>query len=276
AARYPSLCFGSCRLFNAQHHLKANGYASHEAWRDDWRAARSAQFMVIGSNDEAGGNKTCRARIGEDGCVDLDLYLGADRGHVAFDGLRLPHGHAAWLAAITAADAECALSLAWQKQTARDAAGLDGACLAAFRKERTARRRAQPKLGHALTDRFVKDGYGWRIVVTVTKEQTRLRPDFARGAMGLDLNDQHVSRTRVGADGGLLDSRDLALVTCGKSNGQRLARMHDVAHALVQEAHHLHVPVVIEKLDFAAKKRRLREVGCVADARRLSSFAYAR
>ncbi|MBO0710247.1 MAG: hypothetical protein J2P47_03090, partial [Acetobacteraceae bacterium] len=43
--------------FNAQHHLKANGYASHEAWRDDWRAARSAQFMVTGSG-KTGSGKT--------------------------------------------------------------------------------------------------------------------------------------------------------------------------------------------------------------------------
>lgn len=46
------------------------------------------------------------------------LYLGKTHGHVRFEGPVRPHGHGAWLAAIAAADAECAVSLAWQKETA--------------------------------------------------------------------------------------------------------------------------------------------------------------
>ena len=35
------LCFGSKKLWRKQYHLEANGYASHDEWREDWRAARS-------------------------------------------------------------------------------------------------------------------------------------------------------------------------------------------------------------------------------------------
>ena len=41
------LCFGSRRLWRKQHHLEANGYASHEEWRRDWQDARSAQRRVL-------------------------------------------------------------------------------------------------------------------------------------------------------------------------------------------------------------------------------------
>ena len=35
------LCFGSKRLWRKQHHLEANGHASHEEWLGDWRESRS-------------------------------------------------------------------------------------------------------------------------------------------------------------------------------------------------------------------------------------------
>ncbi len=36
-----SLCFGSSKLWRKQHHLTANGYASHEEWLKVWQTARS-------------------------------------------------------------------------------------------------------------------------------------------------------------------------------------------------------------------------------------------
>jgi hypothetical protein len=179
--KYPSICFGSRRLFNAQHYRDENGYGTHAEWLDDWRAARSDQFMVVGSNDEPSGNKTCRASVAEDGSVSLDLYLGAKNGHLTLNGLLLPHGHAEWLAAIAAADVECAVSQAWQKETAGQVADMDAARVTAFRKERTQLRKAEPKLGHPIAYRFVRDRYGWRIFVTVTRNVTRLQPDFFGG-----------------------------------------------------------------------------------------------
>ena len=36
-----SLCFGAKKLFRAQFDLEANGYATHEDWKNDWRQARN-------------------------------------------------------------------------------------------------------------------------------------------------------------------------------------------------------------------------------------------
>jgi IS605 OrfB family transposase len=58
--RKPPITFGGRKLWNAQHHLKENGYASHEEWLKAWREARSGEFFLIGSKDESFGNQSCQ------------------------------------------------------------------------------------------------------------------------------------------------------------------------------------------------------------------------
>ena len=55
AAGRVRLCLGSKKLWRKQHHLKQNGYHSHEEWQRDWRDARSNEFFVLGSRDETSG-----------------------------------------------------------------------------------------------------------------------------------------------------------------------------------------------------------------------------
>src|SRR5450631_4134519 len=55
----PRICFGSRKLFNAQHHLHPNGFASHEDWLATWQEQRDSQFFVLGSKDESGGCQGC-------------------------------------------------------------------------------------------------------------------------------------------------------------------------------------------------------------------------
>ena len=52
------ICFGSRKLFNAQHHLKANGYENHQQWLSDWRQMRSGRFLCIGKSTKGGGTMT--------------------------------------------------------------------------------------------------------------------------------------------------------------------------------------------------------------------------
>ncbi|WP_414620758.1 hypothetical protein [Calothrix sp. CCY 0018] len=41
------ICFGSQKLFNAQYHLKENGYKSREEWLADWRKSRSGNIYSL-------------------------------------------------------------------------------------------------------------------------------------------------------------------------------------------------------------------------------------
>ena len=69
------LCFGSKKLWHQQYYLEANGYASHDDWLADWRAARSDEFFVLGSKDETSGCQLCVATVQDDGRITLRLRL---------------------------------------------------------------------------------------------------------------------------------------------------------------------------------------------------------
>ena len=90
----PQLCFGGKQLFHAQFHLAENGYQCHGAWLNDWRAKRSAQFLVLGSKDESAGCQGCQARANLDGSFDLRLRLpdALGGGHLGITGIRFKYG----------------------------------------------------------------------------------------------------------------------------------------------------------------------------------------
>jgi hypothetical protein len=69
------LCFGSKKLFNAQFNLEANGFSSHEEWKQEWEEKRSSEFFILGSKSETGGNQSCTAFLQEDGKLSLRLRL---------------------------------------------------------------------------------------------------------------------------------------------------------------------------------------------------------
>jgi len=56
----PALCFGSSKLFNAQHHLAANGFKDHAAWKKEWQRARNSEMFFLGSKSKINGNQYVR------------------------------------------------------------------------------------------------------------------------------------------------------------------------------------------------------------------------
>ena len=52
-----SICFGTKKLFKAQYNLEENGYKEHNEWLDDWKKARSSNFLMVGSKTYKGGNQ---------------------------------------------------------------------------------------------------------------------------------------------------------------------------------------------------------------------------
>lgn len=86
------LCFGSRKLFNAQHHLDENGFVSHADWRKAWTAKRSSQFFVLGSKDETSGCQGCVLTHVEGDRFLVRLRLnGAVRRVISFEA-KFAHG----------------------------------------------------------------------------------------------------------------------------------------------------------------------------------------
>ncbi len=91
------LCFGSKRFWRKQHHLAENGYASHQEWLRDWRAARSDEFFVPDSRETA-GCLLCVVTVADDGSLTLrlrlpDCFARQHGKYLTIQGVRFAHGH---------------------------------------------------------------------------------------------------------------------------------------------------------------------------------------
>jgi IS605 OrfB family transposase len=252
AAGRVRLCFGSKRLFHAQFDLAANGYASPAAWKADWQRTRSGQFFVLGSGDETAGNQSCQASIGADGSLRLRLRLpdalGALGSSKTLDltAVRLTYGHDQLVAAL-------ASSRRIHAQTK------DG-------------RPIVKRVGTALSYRFMRDDKGWRLFVSVEAQPVAKDSRRELGAIGVDVNVDHLAVSETDRFGNLIGTRRIDLVVYGKTQHQARALIGDAAVSIAAQAKAAGKPVVIEKLEFQKKKAEL-EAANPKQARLLSSFA---
>ena len=99
--------------------------------------------------------------------------------------------------------------------------------------------------------------------------------DQRRGAIGVDLNADHLAGSETDGDGNWLKSWRAPLVTSGKSQHQAQALIGDAVASVVQYAREVGKPIVIEKLDFRTKKAVL-EGESRKYSRMLSSFSYGK
>ena len=251
------LCFGSKRLWRKQHHLAANGYGSHQDWLRDWRAARSDEFFVLGSRDETAGCQLCVASVADDGTLTLRLRMpeclaGEHGKYLVIRGIRFAHGHEQVLAAL-------------DRNTE----------YARYRREHGEKAARATTLGQAISYRFEGEEKGWRVFATTQMMDVPLVTDKRRGAIGVDLNADHLAVAETDTSGNCLNAWRVPLVTYGKSRHQAEAIIGDAVASVVAYAREVLKPIVIERLDFRQKKAALEgESGRYS--RMLSSFSYGR
>ena len=251
------LCFGSKRLWRKQHHLVQNGYASHQEWMADWRDARRDEFFVLGSRDETAGCQLCVASVADDGTLTLRLRmpdcLAIQHGkYLIIEGVRFAYGHEQVLAALDS-----------------------NADYSRYRREHGEKAARATELGQAISYRFKRDGKGWRVFATTQMMDVPVVTDQSRGAIGVDLNADHLAVAETDASGNPVYSFSVPLVTYGKSQHQAEAIIGDAVANVVDYARDAGKPIVIEKLDFRQKKAVL-EGESHRYSRMLSSFSYGK
>ena len=257
AAGRVRLCFGSKRLWHRQHELEANGYASHEEWLADWQDARNDEFFVLGSRDETAGCQLCVATVADDGTLTLRLRmpdcLRAERGrYLVIEGVRFAHGHEQVLAALAS-----------------------NADYAAHRSQHDERGARATTLGQAISYRFKRDARGWRVFATTRLMAVPVITDRRRGAIGVDLNADHLAVAETDASGNPVNAFSVPLVTYGKTTHQAEAIIGEAVASVVGYAREAGKPMVIERLDFRQKKAAL-EGESPGYSRMLSSFSYGK
>lgn len=227
----PRFCFGGRKLLHQQFNLKENGYGSHQAWKDDWQAKRTSQFLCLGSHTERSGNQTLTAM--PDGQLRLRVppsLVGKYGRCVSFPAPAFPYGgdklRAAW-----AAD-------------------------------------------KAVTYRFLRRANGeWYLQATIEDDPAPITTIPEAGAIGLDLNANHVALGEVDHFGNPLWARSLPIAMYKRSHDQVEASLGDVVAEVVSIAKLMRKPLVIEDLDFSKKRARIREEYGHKYARMLSGFA---
>ena len=251
------LCFGSKRLWRKQYHLADNGYGSHDEWLREWRDARGDEFFVLGSRDETGGCQLCVAAVADDGTLTLRLRLpdclaGQHGKYLTIQGVYFAYGHEPVLAALQSS-----------------------AEYAVCRREHGEKAARASELGQAISYRFKRDARGWRVFGTTEMMDVPVVTDKGRGAIGVDLNADHLAVAETDASGNYLNAFSVPLATYGKSTHQAEALIGDAVAGVVEYAREVGKPIVIEKLDFRQKKAAL-EGDSRKYSRMLSSFSYGK
>ena len=251
------LCFGSKKLWRSQYHLEANGYESHAEWLQDWREARSNEFFVLGSRDETAGCQLCVAAVDDDGSLTLRLRmpdcLAQQYGkYVVIENVRFAYGHEQILDAL-----------------------LSNMDYRAYRGQHGEKAARATDLGQAISYRFKRDGRGWRVFATTEMMKASVVTDRSLGAIGVDLNADHLAVTETDRSGNFVNTFSMPLVTYGKTAHQTEALIGDAVARVVQYARQARKPLVIERLDFQRKKAAL-EGESRGRSRMLSGFGYGR
>ena len=199
----------------------------------------------------------CVASIADDGTLTLRLRmpdcLAEEYGkYVVIAGVRFAYDHEQVLAAL-ASNAE----------------------YAAYRREHCEKTARATELGQAISYRFKRDAKGWRVFATTELLEVAITTDRRRGAIGVDLNADHLAVAETDASGNYLNTWRVPLVTYGKNTNQAEAIIGDAVASVVQYARKVGKPIVIEKLDFRQKKSAL-EGESHRYSRMLSSFGYGK
>ena len=257
AAGRVRLCFGSKRLWRRQHDLEVNGYGSHEEWLSEWRDSRSDEFFVLGSRDETTGCQLCVANVADDGALTLRLRMPdslAERHgkYLLIENVRFAYGHDQVLAAL---------------QSNSEYVG--------YQRQHGEKEVRSTNLGQAISYRFKRDGRGWRVFVSTNVMDVTVLTDRRRGAIGVDLNADHLAVAETDASGNCPNAWRVPLVTYGKSAHQAEALIGDAVASVVACAKEAGKPIVIEELDFR-QKRAVLEGESRRYSRMLSSFSYGK
>jgi IS605 OrfB family transposase len=242
----PNVCFGSKKLFNAQHHLEANGYKNHEEWRAGWQAERTDHFMIVGSHDESNGNQNAQLKEQSDGNFSLFLRVAP--------ALVKQFGNVIVVKDIVF-------------KQGRDNRGVNNN----LNDIKAALANKEP-----ITVLFHKNKKKhWILSVICRRCQVEIISKRYNGRVGVDINASSLDAAFVDFQGNLKEHVSVPFKTSKSANHDQIeASIGEAVKVIVALATKHKVPVIIEHLDFAAKKKAMKD-RMLTNRAILSSFSYS-
>lgn len=216
------ICFGSRKLFNAQYHLEANGYRSHNEWSVDWRKKRSGRFYCVGKSQLGGGTMLKVFPVDDDGTYRLNI--------------RIPRCLRGELGEYID------LKFSVANRDGRTRRGdLNYALL------------VQKPITTQVVRREHKDDT-WYVHLTTYVSDIPIVHSKKNGGIGVDFNQDSISIAYVKCDGNISYIQEIPFEWKGLSTGKRQAKMRDIVVEVVSLAESLNCAIAIESLDFSKKK----------------------
>ncbi|NJK57609.1 MAG: transposase [Pleurocapsa sp. SU_5_0] len=219
------ICFGSKKLFNAQYHLKENGYSNHEEWLHDWRKKRGGRFFCVGKSQHGGGTMIKIFHVNGDdfkAVVTLPRFMQSEHGKT----LEIPFQVA-----------ECRRrrksSLLYAIETQKPIT------VQIFRREHKSD--------------------NWYIHLTTYVQEIPVTTSFDNGCIGVDFNRDSVEWAYVLSDGNIKERGKISFKWKGFSSGQRQVMMRNLVVKLSDLAFDYQCPIAIESLDFSKRKASMSE-----------------
>jgi IS605 OrfB family transposase len=245
----PHLCFGSKKLFNQQFMINTKNnltsFKFQEDWKKAWIESRNRNFIFIGSKDETAGNSNCQIKH-----IENDIY----QVTVNVDPKATKHKDKYITFNIKVYnDKNNYLLNSINNNSEKD------------------------KSKHqALTYRFYKYNGKYQVFISLDKDnqQPKIISHRLSGAIGIDINSDHLSVSEIDRFGNLKKTWNIQLNLKDKTTEQSLDNIACAVKEITDYVVKVGKPIVIEKLNFNQKKSELKSGFNKKYNVMLSSFAY--
>ena len=246
-----NLCFGSNKLFRQQFNIgiNQNPFKSHEQWYKEFNYQRNKEFTFIGSKDENNGNQSAVITHIKDNLFNLKLNLNhkAEKITDKYVNITFTLNH----------EVESLINI--------------------IKNNNGKNKELWQALTYKLTKQRTKHNIN-KYVVSISFEKHLIKKTYTsktNGCIGVDINQDHLAVSNLDSKGNLLNiytyEYDLNGTVYQNNNSISLA-VKDLMSVAVK----LNKPIIIEELDFSAKKKSLKSGLNKSKNKQLSSFAYSK
>ncbi len=246
------LCFGSNKLFRKQFNIgmTKNSFKNHEQWYKEWIYNRNKEFTLIGSKAESAGNVNCQITHIQDNLFNLKLNINHRAKNIndKYINLNFTLNH----------EVKTLINIIKNNNSKNE------------------------ELWQPLTYKLIKQNSKShnknKYVISISFEKHLIKKTYTskdKGCIGVDINQDHLAVSNLDNKGNLLTistfEYDLNRSVHQNNNSISLA-----VKELTKLSVELNKPIVIEYLDFSAKKKSLKAGINKRKNKKLSSFAYSK
>ncbi|NEO57012.1 MAG: IS200/IS605 family element transposase accessory protein TnpB [Okeania sp. SIO3B5] len=221
------ICFGSSKLFNAQHNLVENGYKTRHDWNVDWRKKRSGRFFCVGKSQLGGGTMMKIFPLQENGLYQLQVQLPRPLQGKYGNKIQLEFSVSNRDGRLRATDLDYAIN------------NFKPITISIFRREHK------------------QDN--WYIHLSTYVQEIPVVHTRKNGCIGIDFNADSISVTYVKWDGNIEYLEEIPYKWKNQTTGQRQAFMRNIVCQVVFLAEFFECAIAIESLDFSKKKSKMSE-----------------